>query len=78
MVERAGMMGQAGDCELRYRCRHAPEFIRVNIDARRESRGLPPLWPGLCRRGGSARKAAGMPRRVRFLKAFLAAYGHRG
>jgi hypothetical protein len=75
VVQRAGVIvAGLGDVELRHRCRTAPEFIRANIDARRASRGLSALWPELRRRDVS-RSA---PRRVRFWRAFLAAYGHRG
>lgn len=76
MVERASVMGgEHLEAELRYRCRSAPEFVRANIDRRRESRGLLPLWPELRHRDGARSQR---PRRVRFWKAFLAAYGHRG
>lgn len=75
VVERAGVIGgEYLEAELRHRCRSAPEFVRANIDRRRESRGLLPLWPELRRRDASRSQ----PRRVRFWKAFLAAYGHRG
>lgn len=46
VIERAGAgrpLAMA-DWEIRERCRNAPQFIRRNIDARREARGLPPLW----------------------------------
>lgn len=49
MVERAGVMHGTTDAELRMRCRSAPDDVRANIDARRESRGLPPLWPATSR-----------------------------
>jgi hypothetical protein len=75
MVERASVMSMGlGDAEVRYRCRNAPDFVRANIDARRESRGLVPLWPGLKRREASR----SLQRQVRTLKAFLTAHGHRG
>ena len=76
MVERASVMYGATDVELRMRCRNAPDFVRANIDARREERGLPPLWPTLRRRSKATR--AGLHRRVQFLKAYLVANGHRG
>jgi hypothetical protein len=75
MVERASVMCvRLGDAELRYRCRNAPDFVRANIDARRESRGLSPLWPGLKRLEASR----SLQRRVRALKAYLTTHGHRG
>lgn len=76
MVERASVIYGATDVELRTRCRNAPDFVRANIDARREERGLPPLWPSLRRRSPASR--AGLHRRVQVLKALLVAYGHRG
>jgi hypothetical protein len=75
VVECAGVIfGGLEDVELRHRCRTAPDFVRANIDARRELRGLSPLWPELRRRDASR----SMQRRVRTLKAFLTAHGHRG
>jgi hypothetical protein len=74
MVERAGVISGLSDVELRHRCRSAPEFVRANIDERRAARGLRPLWPGVAKRSA----AASASRRVRFLKAFLVANGHRG
>jgi hypothetical protein len=74
MVERAGLISGLMDAELRHRCRSAPEFIRANIDERRAARGLRPLWPGVAKRSA----AASASRRVRFLKAYLVANGHRG
>lgn len=81
MIERAGLGYRASDVELRHRCRNAPEFVRVNIDQRRAERGEPRLWPGL-RRDASRQASQSLGRaqslrRVRFLKAFLSAYGHR-
>lgn len=76
VVERAGVLfGESGDAELRHRCRTAPEFVRANIDARRESRGLSPLWPGLSPRHRAARAHAVAT--IARLKAFLTAHGHR-
>lgn len=46
IVEHAGS-GQPitmAEREIRERCRTAPEFVRRHIDARREARGLRPLW----------------------------------
>lgn len=76
MTERAGLVFGSDERELRHRCRSAPEFVRVAIDKRRALRGLPPLWPG-ARRSDAARSTSRAVRRVRFFKAFLAAYGHR-
>ena len=74
MVERAGVISGLSDVELRHRCRSAPEFVRAKIDERRTARGLRPLWPGVAKRS----EVASASRRVRFLKAFLVANGHRG
>jgi hypothetical protein len=55
VIERAGA-SQAftlADWEISERCRNAPPFIRRNIDAKREARGLRPLWGS--RASGSAR-----------------------
>jgi len=68
MVERASVMYGATDVELRMRCRNAPDFVRANIDARREERGLPPLWPSLRRTVGSR---AAMQLAIAKHKAFL-------
>ena len=75
-IERASRPepGSACDDELRHRCRSAPIWIRRTMNARREERGLPPLWLGVAKRSA----AASASRRVRFLKAFLVANGHRG
>lgn len=54
MVERASVMCGATDVDLRMRCRNAPDFVRANIDTRREERGLPPLWPATSRAVGSS------------------------
>lgn len=68
MIERASWNDAAADNALRLRCRTAPDFVRRNIDARREARGLRPLWPDLARRATRDRAAATVAR----LRAFLA------
>lgn len=77
MVERASVMGGVHlEAELRHRCRSAPEFIRANIDRRRESRGLLPLWPSISQRAHATReRAAAMVKR---LQSFLADARKRG
>jgi len=57
-IERAGygLPVILHDAELRHRCRNAPDFVRKNIDARREERGLPPLWPAIAQRKTVATK----------------------
>jgi hypothetical protein len=75
IIERAGspVAFTLADWEIRERCRNAPQFVRRNIDARREARGLPPLWE---RRSVDAsrprRRPAGTPANVAKWKAFLA------
>lgn len=70
IIEHAGSGREItlGDQELRERCRNAPLFIRRHIDARREARGLPPLWGS--RRAG--KQGAGGAALVARMKSFLA------
>lgn len=69
IIEHAGSGGPIAisDAELRERCRTAPLFIRRRMDARREARGLPPLWGS--RAHGRRAAATGLVSRMR---AFLA------
>jgi len=77
-IERAcdWSMLQSADADLRMKCRNAPEFIRRNIDAYREARGLPPLWSTRAdeqrRPGRRASSKARSEARLAQLKAFLA------
>lgn len=67
---------QSADAALRMKCRNAPDFIRRNIDTRREARGLPPLWRTRYderRRPGSQTSSKAAPKALlEQLKAFLA------
>jgi len=47
MIEWASWNDRARDDVIRLRCRSAPVEIRRNIDAKREARGLSPLWPSI-------------------------------
>lgn len=61
IIEHAGS-GRAismSDEELRERCRTAPLSVRRQMDARREARGMPPLWGG---RGGADGRSS--PRKI--------------
>ena len=71
IVERAscGIAFSSSDDEIRLRCRNAPVEIRRNIDAKREARGLTPLWPSISRR---AHLRAGAAAAVARLRAFMA------
>lgn len=72
-IECAGWAGMNASMDdvIRQRCRNAPQFVRRHIDARREARGLRPLWPDAQRAARShARAAAAIARH----KAFLAAH----
>ena len=71
MIECASWNDPAMDDVIRQRCRNAPVEIRRNIDAKREARGLRPLWPGISRRAIATRARATAT--VARLRAFLAA-----
>lgn len=75
MIEYANWNDRAMDEVIRQRCRNAPVEIRRNIDAKREARGLRPLWPRISRRaiGVRAKAAATVAR----MKAFMAAVAAR-
>ena len=73
MIECASWNDRAMDDVIRLRCRNAPVEIRRNIDARREARGLHPLWPGISRRAIATRARAAAT--VARMKAFMAAAG---
>jgi hypothetical protein len=65
IVERAGS-GQPiamNEHEIRERCRTAPEWVRRHMDARREARGLRPLWGS--RAQGRRAAATGLVSRMR-------------
>lgn len=70
MIECASWNDRAMDDVIRLRCRNAPVEIRRNIDARREARGLAPLWPSISRRNIAARARAAAT--IKRLQAFLA------
>jgi len=82
-IERASRPepGSVCDDELRHRCRSAPIWIRRTMNARREERGLPPLWPGIgSHQPGVTARGQGRPPRparpaaastIARLKAFL-------
>jgi hypothetical protein len=67
---------QSADAALLMKCCNAPDFIRRNIDTRREARGLPPLWSTRSderrRPGARTSDKAGSKARLAQLKAFLA------
>jgi hypothetical protein len=73
VIERAAWGDATGDEAIRQRCRTAPIEVRRLIDHSREARGLRPLWPANTRSAVTRRT-----RRIRFWKAFLAAYRHVG
>jgi hypothetical protein len=69
-IERAGWAGMntSMDDVIRQRCRNAPPFVRRHIDARREARGLRPLWPDATRAARAhARASAAVARQKAFL-----------
>jgi len=65
MVERASWQEAAVEDAIRLRCRNAPEFVRRSIDARREARGLRPLWPNVSRRAHARTRATAAVSRLR-------------
>jgi hypothetical protein len=72
IVEHAGS-GQPiamDEHEIRERCRTAPEWVRRHMDARREARGLRPLWGDTGRAALAYARAAAAAARH---KAFVAA-----
>jgi hypothetical protein len=71
MIEYASWNDAGMDNVIRLRCRNAPVEIRRNIDAKREARGLRPLWPGISRRAIATRARAAAT--VARMKAFMAA-----
>lgn len=75
MIEYASWNDAAMDDVIRQRCRNAPVEIRRNIDAKREARGLRPLWPGISRRAIATRARATAT--IKRLQAFLADAGKR-
>lgn len=73
MVEFASWHNQSHEDMIRFRCRNAPEFVRANIDAARESRGLPPLWATNSRRSDARARAAAVVARMRSFLAGVSA-----
>lgn len=63
-----GMAGDSPDRFILERCRNAPAFVRRNIDACREARGLRPLWGDVARADRArARAVAAVARHRAFL-----------
>jgi hypothetical protein len=59
-LEFAGGSGPLPDAVIQQKLRHAPRWVHVDVDRRREQRGLPPLFAV---RGGRGLAVAG-PRRA--------------